>query len=298
MNKRVLSNGAMGNFIREKRVELGYSQEELATKLGVSKTAVSNWENGNAIVDVKFLVPLSNIFSVVIDDILFPGRDDSAEYPYSDYLSQFQKVAHFEETNPLICKKMLDMYVDCKIKLLKQIRKYKESPTDENWRTIAQSNKFGFSIHWDILGRRDIDQYDFDSSAIEDELETLLGPLFLQGSGIDEIDSIRAKIPHLFHDSDVDGPAYYAQDVKRARKQAMLNFVLFVGGERIFRKYISTFSKKYQNDLFKEIAVSCDREASSFTKDEKKALKALWREGAELWENGRNTTDELVRKLF
>lgn len=292
MSNKHLSNIAIGKFIREKRTESGYSQEELADKLNISKTAVSNWENGNSIVDVKLLVPLSNIFSVQIDDILFPESRDLTEYNYSEYSALFQKVASFQEPDPLICKKMLDMYVDCKIKLLKQVRDYKEAPTDENWQAIVQTNKFGFSLnHYNVLERIDIELYDQALNTVEDDLETVWGPVFLRNTGIEDIDSLLAKIPHLFDDDDV-------KNAGMIRTKAMLNLIFFMGGERIFRKYVSTFSKKYRDDLFKEIAVSCNREISSFTKDETKALKALWREGAELWENGRNTTDELVRKLF
>ena len=38
--KKILSNAAIGRFIREKRVELNYTQDELADKMKVTKPAV------------------------------------------------------------------------------------------------------------------------------------------------------------------------------------------------------------------------------------------------------------------
>ncbi len=298
MSNKVLSNIAIGKFIREKRVELGCSQEELASMLGISKTAVSNWENGNAIVDVKFLIPLSNIFSVQVDEILFPQSGDSAEYNYSDYTILFQKVTSFKERDPLICKKMLDMYVDCKIKLLELIREYKKAPTDEIWQAIVQTNKFGF---YPALGRKELDSYNFNERRLEDTLETEWGPMFFCNIEQEDDNSPQSQIPHLFledvvmhfsHPDDEYGMAMSDQ-------KSMLNFVFFVGGERIFRKYIATFSKEYRDRLLYDLVwVFVKKQTKAFSKDETRAMKALLREGAELWNNGENLTDYLMRKLL
>ena len=122
--KRVLSNAAIGKFIREKRVELNYTQDELADKMKVTKTAVSNWENGNAIVDVKYLVKLSNLFSVTVDDILFPSAISARSHEYSDASHQFQCMMSFKIEDAALCKKLLDLYVECKIQLLSLIEQY------------------------------------------------------------------------------------------------------------------------------------------------------------------------------
>jgi transcriptional regulator with XRE-family HTH domain len=41
-----MDNKKFGNFIREKRMEKGLKQRELADLLFVTESAVSKWENG------------------------------------------------------------------------------------------------------------------------------------------------------------------------------------------------------------------------------------------------------------
>ena len=60
--------------IRELRLAAGFSQVELAEKLGVSKQSVSNWENDNIQPSIEMLVKISRIFNVSTDFIL--GEDN------------------------------------------------------------------------------------------------------------------------------------------------------------------------------------------------------------------------------
>ena len=52
------------------RRKSGFSQEELAEKLNVSRQAVSRWEMGETMPDAKNLLELSDIFGVSIDSLL------------------------------------------------------------------------------------------------------------------------------------------------------------------------------------------------------------------------------------
>ncbi len=58
------------NKIKEKREEKGWTQEELAKRLNVSRTAVVKWETGAAMPTVKRLVNLADLFGCSIDDLL------------------------------------------------------------------------------------------------------------------------------------------------------------------------------------------------------------------------------------
>ena len=60
--------------IRELRLAAGFSQVELAEKLGVSKQSVSNWENDNIQPSIEMLVKISRIFNVSTDFII--GEDN------------------------------------------------------------------------------------------------------------------------------------------------------------------------------------------------------------------------------
>lgn len=60
----------IGRFIKSKRLSKGLTQEELADKLKVSNKSVSKWENGNGLMDISLLEPLSKILDINVIDIL------------------------------------------------------------------------------------------------------------------------------------------------------------------------------------------------------------------------------------
>lgn len=58
----------------------GWSQEELAEKMNVSRQSISKWESANAIPDINRIIELSKIFGVTTDYLL---KDDLDELEYS-----------------------------------------------------------------------------------------------------------------------------------------------------------------------------------------------------------------------
>ena len=52
------------------RREKGYSQEELANRLGLSRQAVSKWESGATQPELSKLIELSKLYSVSVDELL------------------------------------------------------------------------------------------------------------------------------------------------------------------------------------------------------------------------------------
>lgn len=60
----------LGNRLAELRKEHGYSQEELADKLGVSRQAVSKWECGEASPDTDNLIELAKLYNTSLDELL------------------------------------------------------------------------------------------------------------------------------------------------------------------------------------------------------------------------------------
>lgn len=57
------------------RKEHGYSQEELADKLGLSRQAVSKWERAEASPDTDNLICLAKLYGVSLDELLANGDD-------------------------------------------------------------------------------------------------------------------------------------------------------------------------------------------------------------------------------
>lgn len=56
--------------IRELRCACGWSQVELAKRLGLSKQTVSNWENDNIQPSIEMLMRLAKVFGVSTDYLL------------------------------------------------------------------------------------------------------------------------------------------------------------------------------------------------------------------------------------
>ena len=49
------------------RKQNGYSQEQLADKIGIARQTISKWENGQAVPELNELILLSDLYGVTID---------------------------------------------------------------------------------------------------------------------------------------------------------------------------------------------------------------------------------------
>ncbi len=94
------------------RKQLGWSQEELAEKMNISRQSVSKWESTNSIPDLARIIMLAELFDVSTDFLLkdeneaFDSRDESKE-PDSIQISLEQAVKYVEsklEVSALITK--------------------------------------------------------------------------------------------------------------------------------------------------------------------------------------------------
>ncbi len=76
------------NHLKELRMKHGYTQNDIATLLGISRSAYTNIENNKREPDFNTLSRLSNIFKVSADYLLdrYSGDWDKIELPpkYSD----------------------------------------------------------------------------------------------------------------------------------------------------------------------------------------------------------------------
>lgn len=60
----------IGSVIKKYRKELGYTQEEIANRLGVTTPAVNKWENGNSNPDIELLAPIARLLNISLDTLL------------------------------------------------------------------------------------------------------------------------------------------------------------------------------------------------------------------------------------
>ena len=56
----------IGEFLKQLRKEKGLTQEQLATKLGVSAQSVSKWENEISMPDISLLPDIAEAFGISI----------------------------------------------------------------------------------------------------------------------------------------------------------------------------------------------------------------------------------------
>lgn len=63
------------------RKERGWSQEEMAEKLNVTRQAISRWEMGTAQPDLNNLLQLSRLFSVSTDDLVNDSYESDRDLP-------------------------------------------------------------------------------------------------------------------------------------------------------------------------------------------------------------------------
>lgn len=65
----------IGRFIRDRRIELGMTQQRLADKLGITDKAVSKWERAVSYPDITILRELSAALEVTVAELLAGERD-------------------------------------------------------------------------------------------------------------------------------------------------------------------------------------------------------------------------------
>ena len=68
-----------GKFVAEQRKAKGYTQRQLAEKLGVTDKAISRWENGHGYPDIVLLEPLAEELEISIAELMHSKRMDPAE---------------------------------------------------------------------------------------------------------------------------------------------------------------------------------------------------------------------------
>lgn len=86
----------IGENIRKYRKLRGFTQEELACKLGVTSQAVSRWEAGNGMPDISFIVPIAQNLGITTD-ILFGMEDNICDKEMLDKIKA--NVAKMKETD-------------------------------------------------------------------------------------------------------------------------------------------------------------------------------------------------------
>lgn len=83
----------IGNKIKKYREVNGFSQEELADKIFVSRQTLSNWETNKFYPDIKSIELLSNIFDVTLDDFIKGDIDEMKNMVKESDIKEFKKLS-------------------------------------------------------------------------------------------------------------------------------------------------------------------------------------------------------------
>ena len=271
---RQLNSVYSGKYIRDKRCELNLSQDELAKLLGISKTAVSNWENGLSIVDTKLLIPLSNIFCVTVDDILFPAAESILEYSHSTI--DFKKMVSSDGIDKGVVRKTLELYIECKNFIIEKTKSYYEDGTKDCLGQIDLANRYGFHIErTSELLSEEITRKE-KIADIEDVIESFWIARYKSHS-------------HTFYED------YACQERSYNFQICMMNFIFDWGTDAQFIKYMKIFSQKYRNNVLKNYYDFAQRHIDSKAR---RTIKLLLRADCEYWIDGENRTIEVYQKCI
>lgn len=72
------------NRLYELRKQRGLSQEELASRLNVTRQTVSKWEVGDSTPDMEKLTLISDLFDISLDELVLGRKPEPASAPASE----------------------------------------------------------------------------------------------------------------------------------------------------------------------------------------------------------------------
>ncbi len=141
--------------ITKYRKKLPISQKDLADKLGVTQSRISNWEHGTNSPDIEMLFEICKIFKISIDEIY--GIEDNTEYLFvraCEYLedagySVYQDEKDLEYDNFQICNEngtvdimQKQVLINLVESIIKESEEYKEQfIIDKLKRLLSRPNK-------------------------------------------------------------------------------------------------------------------------------------------------------------
>lgn len=93
-----MTNGErLGGKLYELRKKAGYSQEELAEKLNVSRQAVSKWECGESLPDTDNLITIARLYGVSLDELVGNAANDGGQAAVADGCALAQPIEVIDE---------------------------------------------------------------------------------------------------------------------------------------------------------------------------------------------------------
>ncbi len=107
----------IGYNIRRLRNEKAMTQEQLASRMGVTSAAVSKWESGQSLPDITMVMPLARVFEVTTDELM--GYNAAVTEAEVDALlkryNELEQAGHYEQADELIKQARADYPSDYRL---------------------------------------------------------------------------------------------------------------------------------------------------------------------------------------
>ena len=81
----------IGSVIKKYRKEAGYTQAEMANRLGVTTPAVNKWENGNSKPDIELLSPIARLLHISLDTLL-SFQEKLTDFEIGEFIQKMDKM--------------------------------------------------------------------------------------------------------------------------------------------------------------------------------------------------------------
>ena len=126
-----------GEKLQALRKARGWSQEELARQINVSRQALSKWESGAAVPDTENVVALSRLFGVTTDYLL--GRPTAT--PPTDPVDALISSKDFDEIEEILLKKYLELPHDARMAVVQFMHEVTEEAEKRKAQAAEQGRK-------------------------------------------------------------------------------------------------------------------------------------------------------------
>lgn len=102
---------SIGNRIQQLRISNGFTQEQLAEKLSVSRQSISKWEMEQSLPEIDKVILMSKLFSIGTNEILLEDDDLKKLKPQQLHLGSVYLIARNFEKSVSFYEKLLSMKV-------------------------------------------------------------------------------------------------------------------------------------------------------------------------------------------
>lgn len=82
----------VGQRLKIRRNELGFTQDYVAAELGITRQTMSNWENGRSYPDIERIIRLSELYNLSLDELLKGDREMVKHLQENTVVNHFLKI--------------------------------------------------------------------------------------------------------------------------------------------------------------------------------------------------------------